>query len=622
MRVNKPWIAAFTRSPQYALIKLAFVAIATTMWYINPRLGWWPFLIAILPVLPQLLIGRFTFPRTPFDIPIIIFIITAGVGIWASYDRQAAWAKFWLLIAAVLLFYTIAHQPAANHWILATLFTVLGFSVAMTFLLTHNFTEYPIKFPPVYRVGLWLMSLRPSISIPGIHPNAAASVIAMMLPFLFALGIRVWREKKITLLVLVALASIIMSMGLLLSSSRGVLLAILVALAIWALWGLSKLLANISEVRQGTIFPLFLILSIMTIIVLAISYPGGAEGLANLIPGPASAGSRLDLVRAGLSFIQDYPFTGAGLKSFPGLYSQYILVIPYLVIDHGHNILFDIGVDQGLFGLIAFAIIFFGGALYLLLKASTLNPLRPTLAKLLSWSALASLVVISTHGLVDDVIYDYWGAPLLFVIPGYAVSIAQNGYPQLDRRSNIGIYPLPSKSFLRIGIILIVVGLLFTAYRFRNQIQAQWFANLGAVHMTRVELDGWPINQWDDGSNAGKLISAERYLQEALAYNPDNRTANHRLGLIAMVNRDYATAVTYLESAADRDQNHPGINKTLGYSYLWANQPKKAHAILSELPEARQELGVYVWWWGTLGRADLADTAQAMLDYFKAPDTD
>jgi tetratricopeptide (TPR) repeat protein len=228
--------------------------------------------------------------------------------------------------------------------------------------------------------------------------------------------------------------------------------------------------------------------------------------------------------------------------------------------------------------------------------------------------------VISFHGLVTDVIYGVWGAPLLFVIPGYAVSIAQNGYPNLENRNSIGIPVLESKSFLRYGIILIVIGLLFTAYRFRNQIQAQWFANLGAVKMSRVELASWPINQLDDGSNAGKLINAERYLQEALAYNPDNRTANHRLGLIAMVNRDYTTAITYLESAADLDQNHPGITKNLGYSYLWANQSQKAHAMLSELPEARQELGVYVWWWGTLGRTDLAETAQSMLDYFRAQD--
>ena len=189
--MNKSWIDAYIKTPQYALIALALVAIATTLWYVYPQLGWWPFLIAILPVLPKLRVGRFTLPRTPFDIPIVIFMITAGVGIWASYDRQAAWVKFWLLVAAVLLFYALAHQPAANHWILATLFTVLGFSVALTFLLTHNFTEYPIKFAPFYRFGLWWMSVRPSISIPGMHPNRAAGVIAMMLPFLFSVGIRV-----------------------------------------------------------------------------------------------------------------------------------------------------------------------------------------------------------------------------------------------------------------------------------------------------------------------------------------------------------------------------------------------------------------------------------------------
>jgi tetratricopeptide (TPR) repeat protein len=140
--------------------------------------------------------------------------------------------------------------------------------------------------------------------------------------------------------------------------------------------------------------------------------------------------------------------------------------------------------------------------------------------------------------------------------------------------------------------------------------------------MSRVELASWPINQLDDGNNAGRLSDTEGYFQQALAYNPNNRTANHRLGLIAMVNRDYPSAVTYLESAADRDQNHPGINKNLGYSYLWDNQPQEAQAILSELPEARQELGVYVWWWDKLSRQDLADTAETMLDYFRAQDTD
>ncbi len=102
----------------------------------------------------------------------------------------------------------------------------------------------------------------------------------------------------------------------------------------------------------------------------------------------------------------------------------------------------------------------------------------------------------------------------------------------------------------------------------------------------------------------------EGYFQQALAYNPGNRTASHRLGLIAMVKREYPSAVRHLESAYKRDPDHPGIMKNLGYSYLWANQMKPAHQILSTLPEAVRELDVYTWWWDQLSRPDLANIAR------------
>ncbi len=84
-------------------------------------------------------------------------MITAGVGVWAAYDRQAAWGKFWLLVGAVLMFYALAIQPTANHWVIAGLLTVLGCAVALFFLMTHDFSEYPVKFAPIYRLGIWII---------------------------------------------------------------------------------------------------------------------------------------------------------------------------------------------------------------------------------------------------------------------------------------------------------------------------------------------------------------------------------------------------------------------------------------------------------------------------------
>ncbi len=53
------------------------------------------------------------------------------------------------------------------------------------------------------------------------HPNRAAGIIALTLPFAGVLAYRVWQEKKIIPVVIVAAAAVIMGAALLLSSSRG-----------------------------------------------------------------------------------------------------------------------------------------------------------------------------------------------------------------------------------------------------------------------------------------------------------------------------------------------------------------------------------------------------------------
>ncbi len=616
--MNKAWIDDSIKTPQYALIALGFVIGATTIWYFFPAIGWWPLLIVGIPIIPLLASGNISFIRTPFDIPIIIFMITAGVGVWVAYDRQAAWGKFWLLVGAVLLLYTLANQPAANHWIIAGLLTVLGCAVALFFLLTHDFNEFPVKFAPIYRLGTWITAIRPQIYSSSIHPNRVAGIIALTLPIIGAVTYRMWREKRNILAILATVIAAVVVAALLLTSSRGALLALLGSATIWILWGLSIVLARIMKARQGLIFASLLFIAIFSIILFTIRSPISTESLDNLLPGPARVGSRLDVAQAGIKLIQDYPFSGMGLGSFAGHYSQYILVIPYFIYDNGHNLLIDVAIDQGLLGLIAFAAIFFGSAAYLVFIATRPEVPHKPYTQVLTWSLLTSMLVVTIHGLVTDVIYGPWGTPLLFVIPGFALSIAQQGYPEYNLCEKVGAYVSEHKSsvkYVAIALSLVLVGL---GYWFRKPLQAQWFANLGAVQMSRIELAGWPINQWDDGSNASRLIDRERYFQQALAYNPGNRTAHHRLGLIAMVKREYPSAVRHLESAYKNDPDHPGIMKNLGYSYLWANQMKPAYQILSKLPEVVQELGVYTWWWGQFGREDLANIAQTMREQLQS----
>jgi len=159
----------------------------------------------------------------------------------------------------------------------------------------------------------------------------------------------------------------------------------------------------------------------------------------------------------------------------------------------------------------------------------------------------------------------------------------------------------------------VVVVLMITAVIFYKPIMANWLAMRGAVQMAKVELKIWPKEGWDTGENVEALMPAAAFFERALTYDPNNRTANHRLGLIAMLNRDYETAVSYLETAYQADSDHRGIIKNLGYSYVWLGEYDKATPLLADIQESSLEMDEYSRWWEYQERPDLAYRASQMV---------
>jgi tetratricopeptide (TPR) repeat protein len=131
--------------------------------------------------------------------------------------------------------------------------------------------------------------------------------------------------------------------------------------------------------------------------------------------------------------------------------------------------------------------------------------------------------------------------------------------------------------------------------------------------MSQVELDGYPNSGWAGSKIVSRLVDAEAALRSSLQLNPSNRTANQRLGMISMLRGDFLSAAAYLEKANQEAPNHRGIIKSLGYCYVWSGNLEKAHIFLSKIPEAGDELDVYVWWWGVQGRDDLSANASLMI---------
>jgi tetratricopeptide (TPR) repeat protein len=220
------------------------------------------------------------------------------------------------------------------------------------------------------------------------------------------------------------------------------------------------------------------------------------------------------------------------------------------------------------------------------------------------------LVVQVLHGIMDDAMYGNHGTPLLFLLPGVAVAFgAKYGKPRpAEQRLRRRIFALSS-------LALILIAFAATSGRTSAGI---WYSNLGAVAMAKVELADWPTNQWSEGDYGNDLSESAGLFTRALRLDPENVTAYHRLGLIAMHRRDFSQAASLLRNAHARDRHHRGIAKSLAYSALWAGQSKEAAVLLVAFPESRRELEAYSHWWKLHGREDLAASAASMVAHLSS----
>lgn len=623
--MNQQVLPISARQPHWLpVIDLAFTALAAMLWVIFPEWGAWPLLLVIVPWLLRLWqTGRLTC-ITPLASPLWLFMITAVVALWTAYNPTAAWAKFWLLVAAMFLFYSLANQPPTQLWFIAKLLSLLSVIIAGHFLLKHDWQADPIHINLLDRLAQSWLALRRPLSSPiegvggGLHPNQAAGLITAFAPLGLAVIWRGWPTWTIVGRGLTILATLLALLALLLTGSRGAWLALAVAIVLSAWSPLSRRLAHLTHHSQSRIFRLGLAFAFIIILALLLIFPTLPLSLANRLPGAATANSRAAIFSNTLYLLAEFPFTGAGLDTFPGLYSQYILVVPQRIFTYAHNLFLDVALEQGILGLAALLAILFGSLWLLRQPPSTGEADQPQVpvytgidhSSLLRWAVTVGLLAMIGSGLVDDAFYGNRGTPLLWLLPGLAVALNR-------ATTNHSLTRLPIGQWL---VVTLVFFLALTATFLHPQGRAAWLANLGAVRMAQEELSDWPTNKWADGRYLPALRPAEQLFRQALAIDPANRTAHYRLGMIAMLRRDFATAVVHLEAAGGdgRGVGHPGIRKSLAYSYLWAGRLDQAQTLLVGIPEAYHELTVYRRWWRTQERDDLARRSEQMLNQLAA----
>ena len=316
--------------------------------------------------------------RTPYDIPILVFLVAGAIGIFVAPDHRAALGVYRaFLLEPIAIFYVAAAllRSAADlrPLLVAGAVSASLFSLAVI-----------VTFAGVLIGGHLHPNNAPGVF--GINPNAVAlylePIAAVAAGFVLFAGDRRsrWMALAVLAFVLPAVACTL---------SRGAFLAGAV-LAVVAVFSVSNM-----RLRLG-------LLATAIVGGLALSrVPFVATRLAHqLDPHQSTLVLREAIWSVTLRMLRDHPIFGAGISGYQTVMAHYrtrnLHPEPY-----AHNIFLTTWSEVGLVGLLAFTVILFG----LLWRAWRNFGSANDLYRPLLWGVFGAWVVFVVHGLVDS---PYW----------------------------------------------------------------------------------------------------------------------------------------------------------------------------------------------------------------------
>lgn len=353
-------------------------------------MNWQPWIVAaafLFWPLRWLLQGGVTV-RTPVRLAALLFLFTIPLPILVSTNMPRSWETVGYLVAGIVLanaainMSRLQHSPESLAWLLVA----FAFALALIGPLI-------IAQPILGAAALTRLqdASGPLTSLLGetINPNILSHALLAVVPFAATFAMRGdWTDKRWPRWIFIA-ATVIMSAVILLTESRGALLALGV---------IFLLLLLLRFPRLRWVAPLAII---AVIALFAWGGQGVLDALTQASNGSATSGfgERVELWQRGLYAIQDFPFTGIGLGTYgtviPFLY-PFLRIPPNTFIPDAHNLPIQVGVDLGIPGLVTWlAMIFCLVVMMITVLRRTDNPMRWVLAA----GVLASIVGMLVSGI-------------------------------------------------------------------------------------------------------------------------------------------------------------------------------------------------------------------------------
>lgn len=345
---------------------------------------------------------------TPFTLPILWLLLSLPLSLYASVDVQASLSKLGGILSGVCLLYALlaaGRRDRAAELVLALLM-VGGLGMSLLALVATDWQT--VKLPLLGSLTERLPRLIASIPHPlkqggGINPNEVGGALALILPLALVLTREAARSPRVShlqkwgRLAFLILVLVVALFTLSLSESRS------------AIFGLAIGVCMLFAIRYK---PMRIVLAVLLVLAVVATFGIGVEqvesrlfdaGASGAQAGSLNLPARLELWQRAVFMLQDFPFTGIGLGTFPivlGLLYPLFMTSPDVYMAHAHNILLQVGVDLGIPGLVSYAAlltVFFGCAL-LGYRRNTSRAWRAVIAGL-----AAGMVAHQVYGLTDAI---------------------------------------------------------------------------------------------------------------------------------------------------------------------------------------------------------------------------
>lgn len=533
-----------------------------------------------------------------------LFVITAGIGVLVAYNRVAAFERFALIAAGIVLLLPLTWLGSGRAGRMAAGILSLGCAVAAAalsayFLLAYNWSAAEMRFAATKALAEQALLLRPTFSLTDtVNANVAGGALVVLI--LIGIGGLLWLLRrrslvlKIVLLLLLVPALLFAVLTLIMTESRGSWLAgaVGVATLVFALWRSGSHHRKAVRVAADAVAVLSVLL-LVAAIGFVLAAPAQAGRILTDVGGSTALG-RAQLWPDGRAIVEDYCFTGSGLGSTMMVYSTYYLLLHVGHTTHMHNLYLEIAVQQGVPGLIAFLCLATGAAALLILSLAEGTPGQRRLAA----GALAALAAILVHGLVDAGLYASRLAPLVLL----PVVVA---WPIRPRRRSDDLVAWGSLAFLGAALPIALMALPFLSPGSRAAFQA----NLGAVEQTVAELSvyewpAWPLQDVLRREEGVDLAPAMARFDAALILDSGSVAAHQRLGQIALARGDMDAAERHLAAAYKVAPNRRPVRQLLGEVYALRGEAGQAADLWQGLDLSAGQLQAREFWYGHIGRQD------------------